>query len=136
MQLSSTSQANDEDEDLATRMRRDLLDQALGETGTVSQPYRLPLLETGPALIGKGVERIPGTGFAPVLSFEQKIRQQVAPAPPGAGGAMAQALRSSNRGLGVDGGEPMSRTTSAGGNQSEMEPVALVTGRRGRRGMV
>ena len=97
---------DNEGEETAKHTRRQLLDQALGDTG-VSQPFRLPLLETGPALIGKGVERIPGTGFAPVLSFEQRIKQRVAPPPPGGGGAMAAALRA--------GGEPMSRTTSAGG---------------------
>lgn len=124
----ASAHVNDEDEETAARMRRELLDQALGESG-VSQPYRLPLLETGPALIGKGVERIPGTGFAPVLSFEQKIRQQVAPPPPGAGGAMAAALH----GKGLGGGEPMSRTTSAGG-VSEMGEGGSgpVTGRRER----
>ena len=106
----------DEDEAIAARMRRDLLDQALGES-MVSQPYRLPLLETGPAVIGKGVERLPGTAFAPVMSFEQKIRQQV-PAVPAAGRHLV-------------GGEPMSRTTSAGG-VSEVGESGLVATRRRR----
>ena len=97
--------ADAEDEESAQQIRRQLLDQALSTTGA-SQPYRLPLLETGPAVIGKGVERIPGTGFAPVMSVEQRslIRQA---AQTGAPSAMAAALRA--------GGEPMSRTTSAGG---------------------
>ena len=106
--------ADADDEESAQHIRRQLLDQALSQTGA-SQPYRLPLLETGPAVIGKGVERIPGTGFAPVMSVEQRslIRQA---AQTGAPSAMAAALRA--------GGEPMSRTTSAGGG-SEMgaEPV-------------
>lgn len=115
---------DEEDEEIAARMRRELLDQALGESGA-SQPYRLPLLETGPAVIGKGVERNPATGFAPLLSFERKMRQQAAP--PGA--SMAAALQ------GKLGGEPMSRTTSAGGGSEIGESVAPAvtgTGRRGR----
>jgi hypothetical protein len=99
-----------EDEEAASQLRRQLLDQALSQSG-MSQPYRLPLLETGPAVIGRGVERIPGTGFAPVLSVEQRSMVQKAQTG-GPSNAMAAALRAS-------GGEAMSRTTSAGGN-SEM----------------
>ncbi|KAK3699283.1 hypothetical protein LTR37_016526 [Vermiconidia calcicola] len=97
--------ADAEDEESAQSIRRQLLDQALSNTG-VSQPYRLPLMETGPAVIGKGVERIAGTGFAPVMSLEQRSLIKQA-AQTGAPNAMAAALRA--------GGEPMSRTTSAGG---------------------
>lgn len=114
--------ADADDEEAAQQMRRQLLDQALNQMAT-SQPYRLPLLETGPAVIGKGVERIPGTGFAPIMSMEQRsLIRQVAQTT-GAPSAMAAALR-------AGGGEPMSRTTSAGGaSEAGLEPPAL---RRGR----
>ncbi len=125
---------DEEDEEAAARMRRDLLDQALGTKG-VSQPYRLPLLDTGPALIGKGVDRIPGTGFAPLSSLEPKGRQAGGPTPAGGAGSMAAALQ----GKLAAGGEAMSRTTSAGG-ASEVGDVgaapSVPTGRRGRRGLM
>jgi hypothetical protein len=109
------------DEPDAEHIRRLLLDQALGHIG-VSQPYRLPLLETGPALIGKGVERVPGTGFAPVMAVAEKVRQG---AQAGAPNSLAAALRA--------GGEPMSRTTSAGGaSEVGNEPVGPRRGRRGQ----
>lgn len=110
--------ADADDEQAAQQMRRQLLDQALSQPG-MSQPYRLPLLETGPAVIGRGVDRPPTTGFAPLMFAEQRPAGR-----PAAGGlnAMAAALRA--------GGEPMSRTTSAGGaSEAGIEPPAP---RRGR----
>lgn len=103
-------------------MRRQLLDQALGNS-TVTQPYRLPLLETGPAVIPRGVERPSWTGFAPQGAFEQqqRLRQQIAANVGVGGGSMAAALQgriAGGLGLGggvLGGGEAMSRTTSAGG---------------------
>jgi hypothetical protein len=110
-----------EEEPTAEHIRRQLLDQALGHLG-VSQPYRLPLLDTGPALISKGVERIPGTGFAPVMAVAEKVRQG---AQVGVPNSLAAALRA--------GGEPMSRTTSAGGvSEAGNEPVGPRRGRRGQ----
>ena len=123
-----------------TDVRNALLDQALGASLGTSQPYRLPLLETGPALIGRGVDRVPHTGFAPVASvLEQRLRAQAAAATasappgsaptPGVGGSMASAVRGQVR----VGAEPMSRTTSAAG--SEMgEGLGTGTGKRGRQG--
>ena len=118
----------------AAEMRRSLLDQALGVSLGTSQPYRLPLLETGPALIGKGVDRVPATGFAPVPTvLEQRLKMQAqaaaaaAAAGTGGGGAMASALR------GVSGGEAMSRTTSAAGSEVDTGAVGG-SGRRGRLG--
>ena len=109
------------DEPDAELLRSQLLDQALGNLGVgVSQPYRLPLLETGPALIGKGVERVPATGFAPVLAIAEKVRLGQG----GAQGSLAAALRA--------GGEPMSRTTSAGGGSEGGEVVGPRRGRRGQ----
>lgn len=106
----------------ARAMRRQLLDQAL-DTASVTQPYRLPVLETGPALIGRGVDRIPGTGFAPVPSvLEQRMRAGAAAA--GATGSLAAALQGR-----LGGGEPMSRTTSAGAGSEADVPGS---GRRGR----
>lgn len=115
-------------------VRNALLDQALGVTLGASQPYRLPLLETGPALIGRGVDRVPATGFAPVASIlEQRLKVQTAAtasaagsAPsPAVGGTAASAIRGQ---VGV-GAEPMSRTTSAAGSEMGEGPG---TGRRGR----
>ncbi|KXT05736.1 hypothetical protein AC578_1086 [Pseudocercospora eumusae] len=92
--------------------RRRLLDQALGNSG-VQAPYRLPNLETGPgALIGRGVDREPRTGFAPalppVVQIESRLKTSAA-ALGVPGSSMAAALG------GKLGAEPMSRTTSAGG---------------------
>ncbi|KAI7288900.1 hypothetical protein KC315_g20130, partial [Hortaea werneckii] len=70
-------------------MRRQLLDQALG-LPSITQPYRLPLIETGPAVIGKGVDRPNWTGFSDVRVYEQqRMRQQISNfgAPGGGGGA-------------------------------------------------
>jgi hypothetical protein len=116
-------------------VRNALLDQALGVSLGTSQPYRLPLLETGPALIGRGVDRVPATGFAPLPSLlEQRLRAQAiatasapgsAPAP-AVGGSMPSVLRGQ---VGV-GAEPMSRTTSAAGSELGEGPGS----RRGRQG--
>jgi hypothetical protein len=110
-----------DDEEAAQQMRRQLLDQALSQPG-VSQPYRMPLLETGPAVIGRGVERLPSTAFAPVMSMEQRSMIRQAAQTGGPGGAMAAALRA--------GGEQMSRTTSAGGGSEAA--VEAPGPRRGR----
>ena len=116
--------------DEAREMRRQLLDQALGISG-VQAPYRLPQLETGPgALIGRGVDREPRSGFAPILPvlapLESKLR---ATATLGGHASMAAALG------GRFGAEPMSRTTSAGGgDEPPRESARTGTGRRGGRG--
>lgn len=113
----------------AKRLRRDLLDQALGISGVLA-PYRLPQLETGPgALIGRGVEREPRTGFAPAIPavavIESRLKNSAANLGI-SGGSLAAALS------GRLGGEPMSRTTSAGGISEAGE--APGPGRRGGRG--
>lgn len=94
----------------AFEMRQSLLDQALSHPSGAAQPFRLPLLEGGPALIGKGVDRIPATGFAPIPSaaavLEQRLRAQTMN---GVNGSLASVLR---------GGEPMSRATSAAGSEA------------------
>lgn len=132
-------------------LRKKLLDQALSKQ-TVASPYRITLLESGPAQIGKGVERLAATGFAPMNTFleQQKSKAMVNPssgaallgsaaavgggaspgaaaAGPSAGSAMAAALR----GAYAPAAEPMSRTTSAGGN-SEFEGPGVGTRGRGR----
>jgi hypothetical protein len=119
-------------------VRNALLDQALGVSLGTSQPYRLPLLETGPALIGRGVDRVPATGFAPLPSLlEQRLRAQAiatasapgaAPAPAvGGGGGLPSAVLRGQVGVGA---EPMSRTTSAAGSELGEGPGS----RRGRQG--
>jgi hypothetical protein len=125
-------------------VRNALLDQALGMSLGASQPYRLPLLETGPALIGRGVDRVPATGFAPVASLlEQRLRVQAAATASAPGSAPAPAIGSNMpavlRGQVGVGAEPMSRTTSAAG--SEMgegagagSGIGNGSGRKGRQG--
>lgn len=116
--------------DEAKDLRRRLLDQALGVSG-VQAPYRLPQLEPGPgALIGRGVDREPRTGFAPVqpviVRIESRLKTAAADVISNAsGGAMAAAL------AGRLGAEPMSRTTSAGG-VSELGEPSTSRGRGGR----
>jgi hypothetical protein len=118
-------------------VRNALLDQALGVSLGTSQPYRLPLLETGPALIGRGVDRVPATGFAPLPSLlEQRLRAQAiatanapgaAPAPAVGGGNILPSVLRGQVGVGA---EPMSRTTSAAGSELGEGPGS----RRGRQG--
>lgn len=88
----------------AYEMRQSLLDQALNGPSSASQPFRLQLLNQGAASIGKGVDRLPTTGYAPLNAagvLEQRLRAQTN------GGSLASALR----------GEPMSRATSAAGSE-------------------
>lgn len=120
-------------------VRNALLDQALGGSLGTSQPYRLPLLETGPALIGRGVDRVPHTGFAPVASvLEQRLRAQAAAAtasaPPGSAPAAAAGSNTASavRGQVRVGAEPMSRTTSAAGSEMGEGPGPGKRGRQGR----
>ena len=126
----------EEDDTNPDTLRHKLLDQALSTPGT-APPFRTPNLETGPAHVGKtGVERPPGTGFAPLGTY---MEQQAAKAHVNAssaateagvlgeaGGAMAAALRGQ-----FAGGEPMSRASSAAGN-SEVEGAASGTRGRGK----
>ncbi|QIW97724.1 hypothetical protein AMS68_003242 [Peltaster fructicola] len=95
---------------VAFEMRQNLLEQALAQPSGAATPFRLPLLEDGPARIGKGVDRVAATGFAPVLSaasvLEQRLRAQTVS---GANASLSSALR---------GGEPMSRATSAAGSEA------------------
>ncbi|EMD00884.1 hypothetical protein BAUCODRAFT_187484 [Baudoinia panamericana UAMH 10762] len=127
--------ATPEEVNAAREMRRNLLDQALGWK-FASQPYRLPLTETGPANVPRPVERPLYAGFSHIASLEvqqQRARQAnaaaavAAAAGMGSGGSLAMALQG-KFGLGA---EPMSRTTSAGG-MSESGEVATGLSRRGR----
>ncbi|KAI7347919.1 hypothetical protein KC320_g6935, partial [Hortaea werneckii] len=116
-------------------MRRQLLDQALG-LPSITQPYRLPLIETGPAVIGKGVDRPNWTGFSDVRVYEQqRMRQQISnfgagngkeggsagnnggggAGGVGTGGSGSGNLAAALQGRIAGGGEAMSRTTSTGG---------------------
>lgn len=124
MRRAATAPAGEED---GQDVRNSLLDQALGVPMGTVQPYRLPLLETGPALIGRGVDRIPATGFAPVPTVAERARLQIgAHVVKDGGSAMAQALR------GGVGGEAMSRGSSKAGSEAGVE--APGSGRRGRAG--
>jgi len=133
----------------AKEFRGWLLDQALGRSTTVP-PYRVPVLEAGPAMVGGGrVERPSWTGFAQVAvgnagpasaSYEQQVRSRQEGVQTGFGGvgvggsALAAAL--AGRLGGVEGGEAMSRTTSAGGGSEGGEGAGGAGGyggaRRGR----
>ncbi|KAK4627271.1 hypothetical protein CLAFUW4_04948 [Fulvia fulva] len=110
--------------DRARHLRRQLLDQALGMSG-VQAPYRLPQLETGPgALIGRGVEREPRSGFAPLLPAAVQIESRTKGITRLEGGSLAAALS------GRLGAEPLSRTTSAGG----ISELGEALGKRGGKG--
>ncbi|KAI6869755.1 hypothetical protein KC338_g3277 [Hortaea werneckii] len=134
-------------------MRRQLLDQALG-LPSITQPYRLPLIETGPAVIGKGVDRPNWTGFSDVRVYEQqRMRQQISnfgaggkesgggsgggAGGVGTGGSGSGSLAAALQGrVAGGGGEAMSRTTSTGGGSEigELGTGTAATTRRGGRG--
>ncbi|RMY73492.1 hypothetical protein D0863_03848 [Hortaea werneckii] len=133
-------------------MRRQLLDQALG-LPSITQPYRLPLIETGPAVIGKGVDRPNWTGFSDVRVYEQqRMRQQISnfgagnggkegggsgggAGGAGTGGSGSGSLAAALQGRVAGGGEAMSRTTSTGGGSEIGElGTGTTTTRRGGRG--
>nr|POE63019.1 hypothetical protein CFP56_03922 [Quercus suber] len=123
----------------ATDMRRHLLDQALGNK-SAAPPYRLPLTDLGPALIGKAVERTLQTGFAPALPvLEPRLaRARAAAAGPSAMAAALQGRFAVAAAAAAAAGEPMSRTTSLGaaseglgGASESLAPPPLNT-RRGR----
>lgn len=135
------------DDDHPDTMRKKLLEQALSTSGATG-PYRIPLLESGPAQVGKGVERLAATGFAPMQDYIAQRAKAGGVNPTSAaamlgsatadaaglgggaaspGGAMSAALRGQ---LGA-GAEPMSRTTSAGGSEAE-GAVGVGVGTRGR----
>ncbi|KAI7283518.1 hypothetical protein KC352_g5810 [Hortaea werneckii] len=97
-------------------MRRQLLDQALG-LPSITQPYRLPLIETGPAVIGKGVDRPNWTGFSDVRVYEQqRMRQQISNfgAPGGGGGAAGKESGTGAGGSGNSGGGGVGAGTGTG----------------------
>lgn len=128
------------DAQTAAEMRRQLLDQALGKKNA-SQPYRLPLTDIGPAIIGKAVERTLQTGFAPVAPVvvpehrlgRARATNDAAAALAGLAGPSAMASALQGRFGGIVGGEPMSRTTSAGAASDAGDlPAAPTTARRGR----
>lgn len=149
--VDAAAAAAEDDDDHPDTMRKKLLEQALSTSNTTG-PYRIPLLESGPAHVGKGVERLAATGFAPMQDYiAQRAKAGVANPTSAAamlgsaaaataaglggasspGGAMAAALRG-QLGGGVAGGEPMSRTTSAGASEAEGPPVGVGTRGRGR----
>ncbi|KAI7516332.1 hypothetical protein KC331_g22111, partial [Hortaea werneckii] len=86
-------------------MRRQLLDQALG-LPSITQPYRLPLIESGPAVIGRGVDRPNWTGFSDVRVYEQqRMRQQISNFGAGwGGGGKGRGCRDGRGGGRQDGG--------------------------------
>ncbi|KAI7459094.1 hypothetical protein KC357_g9213, partial [Hortaea werneckii] len=96
-------------------MRRQLLDQALG-LPSITQPYRLPLIETGPAVIGKGVDRPNWTGFSDVRVYEQqRMRQQISNfGAPGGGGGAAGKESGTGAGSGNSGGGGVGAGTGTG----------------------
>lgn len=104
------------------QIRERLLEQACQTTNGVA-PFRLPILETGPAAIKGGVNRIPPYGFADPESLRFALRNgagvgtaaAVPPAPVVNGNVAAlAAVQSSVIGAGI----PMSRTTSYGGSET------------------
>ncbi|KAH0063150.1 hypothetical protein KCU86_g20617, partial [Aureobasidium melanogenum] len=101
--------SNHEQDDNPTNLqqiRERLLEQACQTTNGVA-PFRLPILETGPAAISGGVNRIPPYGFADPDSLRFALRN-------GAGVGTATAAPATVIGAAI----PMSRTTSYAGSEA------------------
>jgi hypothetical protein len=117
------------------QIRERLLEQACQTTQGVA-PFRLPILETGPAAISGGVNRIPPYGFADPDSLRFALRN-------GAGVGTAAAvvpLASAVNGIGsaltaapasvIGAAIPMSRTTSYAGSEAGAGSEASGVGMR------
>ena len=115
----------EQDENLSNlqQIRERLLEQACQTTQGVA-PFRLPILETGPAAISGGVNRIPPYGFADPDSLRFALRNGAgvgtaaaapsAPAVNGISSALAAIAPASVIGNAI----PMSRTTSYAGSEA------------------
>ncbi|CAC9885038.1 unnamed protein product [Aureobasidium pullulans] len=104
------------------QIRERLLEQACQTTNGVA-PFRLPILETGPAAISGGVNRIPPYGFADPESLRFALRNGAgvgtAAAPPPApivNGNIAALTAAPASVIGA--AIPMSRTTSYAGSEA------------------
>lgn len=112
-------------------VRGRFLEQALRDPIS-TQPFRLPLLETGPAAIQGGVNRPAHFGFADPASMPNGLRNGVTTAVASTStglGSLAAALG------GVAGGLPMSRATSMAGSEigAPSEPGGVGVGGAGMR---
>lgn len=114
----------DEDESSSNlqQIRERLLEQACQTTNGIA-PFRLPILESGPAAIKGGVNRIPPYGFADPDSLRFALRNgagvgtaAAAPPAPIVNGNVA-ALAAAPPSV-VGAGVPMSRTTSFAGSEA------------------
>lgn len=114
----------EQDENLSNlqQIREHLLEQACQTTNGVA-PFRLPILETGPAAISGGVNRIPPYGFADPESLRFALRNGAgvgtAAAPPPApivNGNIAALTAAPASVIGA--AIPMSRTTSYAGSEA------------------
>ncbi|KAK5115232.1 hypothetical protein LTR62_001432 [Meristemomyces frigidus] len=142
-------------DDSARAFRTTLLDKALSYHSSGLPPFRSPLTELGPAIVGPRIDRPTWTGFAqyelpaPVgrkvaatsaaaggmqglTGFGGTVPRGLAGAGGGVVGAMASAVG------GTAGGEAMSRISSAQGSETGVEGLggAIGGGGKRRRGVV
>lgn len=103
--------------------RKSFLEQVCREP-VVTQPFRLPLTDLGPAMIRDGVNRPATLGFADPASIPNGIRDGTASA--------AAAAAAGYSSLAAAGAFPMSRATSLGGSEMGASEVGAVGMRRTR----
>lgn len=100
-------------------LRDRFLEQAVSNR-TGNAPFRLPLVETGPAHINflTGVPRLPGYGYADPASMRFHMPNGGVPSSTAAVGAPALPIVNDNLAAALAGGEPMSRATSFAGSEA------------------
>ena len=118
-------------------LRNRFLDQACA-TALGNAPFRLPIVENGPAHINfqLGVARLPGYGYADAATLRLHMPNAGAPVTSSASAVGAPALPLINDNLsvaglgvtGLGGGEAMSRTTSFAGSDVGTASGAAVNG--------
>ncbi|KAL1306297.1 hypothetical protein AAFC00_004382 [Neodothiora populina] len=89
-------------------------------TRTGNAPFRLPVVETGPAHINflAGVPRLPGYGYADPASMRFHMPNGGVPSSTAAVGAPSLPIVNDNLAAALAGGEPMSRATSFAGSEA------------------
>lgn len=100
-------------------LRDRFLEQAVRDA-MGNAPFRLPLVETGPAHINflNGVARLPGYGYADPASLRFHMPNGGVPSTANPAGAPALPLVNENLAAVLAGGESMSRTTSFAGSDA------------------
>jgi hypothetical protein len=126
----SNAEQNNDDPSNLQQIRERLLEQACQSTNGIA-PFRLPILETGPAAISGGVNRMPIYGFADPDSLRFALRNGagVGPAAVAAHAPVNIAALATAPASLINAGATMSRTTSYAGSEaganSEMGGVGM-----------